>query len=38
MERRGMHIGFWWESRKERDHYKDLDVGGRIILEMILDR
>jgi hypothetical protein len=33
-----MHIGFWWESRKERDHYEDLDVGGRIILRRILER
>jgi hypothetical protein len=31
MGRRGMHIGFWWEGREERDHYEDLDVGGRII-------
>jgi hypothetical protein len=29
----GVHIGFCWESWKERDHYKDLDVGGKIILE-----
>jgi hypothetical protein len=33
-----MHIRFWWVSQKERDHYEDLDVGGRIILKWILDR
>jgi hypothetical protein len=26
-----MHIGFWWESQKVRDHYEDLYVGGMII-------
>jgi hypothetical protein len=20
MERRGIHIGYWWESQKEKDH------------------
>jgi hypothetical protein len=29
--RRGMHIEYWWESQKERDHWKDQDVGGRAI-------
>jgi hypothetical protein len=33
-----IYIGFWWESQKERCHYEDLDVGGRIILKFILDR
>jgi hypothetical protein len=23
MERRGMHIGYCWESHKERDHYEE---------------
>jgi hypothetical protein len=32
MGKRGRHKGFWRESQKERYHYDDLDVGGRIIL------
>jgi hypothetical protein len=38
MGRRGMHIGFWWEGQKERDHKEDLAIGGTIILKWILER
>jgi hypothetical protein len=33
-----MHIGYWWESQKVRDHWEDLDVGGWTILKWILER
>jgi hypothetical protein len=36
--RRGMPIGYWWESQKERDHWEDQDVGEWTILKWILDR
>jgi hypothetical protein len=30
--KRGMHLRYWWESQKERDHSEDKDVGRWIIL------
>jgi hypothetical protein len=36
--RRGMHIGYWWERQKERDHYEDQDISGRVILKFTLER
>jgi hypothetical protein len=38
MGRRGMHMGYWWESHKERDHKEDQDVGWRTILKWISER
>jgi hypothetical protein len=36
--RRGMHIGYWWEIQKERNHWEDQDVGWWTILKWILER
>jgi hypothetical protein len=33
-----MHIGYWWESQMERDHWEDQDVCRRTILKWILER
>jgi hypothetical protein len=35
MGRRGMHIGYWWESRKEIYQWEDHYVDGWIILRWI---
>jgi hypothetical protein len=32
-----MHIGYWWESQKEKDHWEDQDVGVWTILKLILE-
>jgi hypothetical protein len=36
--RRRMDTEFSWESQKERDHYQDLDIGGKIILQWVVER
>ena len=30
--REDVYTGFWWRNLRERDHVKDLGIGGRIIL------
>jgi hypothetical protein len=35
MVRRKACIGFWWGNLRERGHWGDPDVGGRIILGWI---
>jgi hypothetical protein len=37
MGRIGMHIGYWWECQKERDHWEDQAIGGWTILKWILE-
>jgi hypothetical protein len=36
--RRRIHMGYWWESHKERDYQEDQNASGWIILSRILER
>jgi hypothetical protein len=38
MGRREGCIGFWWGNLRERDHWGDPGVGGRIILGWIFKK
>jgi hypothetical protein len=38
LEKTGMHVEYWWESQKQRDHYEDQDVGGWTILKWMLEK
>jgi hypothetical protein len=33
-----VHTGFWWGDLREGDHLEDLDVDGRIILQLIFKK
>jgi hypothetical protein len=35
VERGEAYTGFWWGNLKEREHFKDSGVNGRIILRWI---
>jgi hypothetical protein len=37
MGERGMRIGYWWESQKEREQYECHYEDGWIILKWVLD-
>jgi hypothetical protein len=36
--RRRMHAGFWWGNLKERGHFENLGVDGKMILKCILKK
>jgi hypothetical protein len=33
---REVHTGIWWGDLKERSHFEDLGVDGRVILKWII--
>jgi hypothetical protein len=35
MGRGKMHTGFWWGNLRNRDHFEDTGIDGRIILKWI---
>jgi hypothetical protein len=35
---RKVRTGFWWGNSRERDHFEDLCVDGRVILKQIFKK
>jgi hypothetical protein len=33
-----VRTGFWWRDVRERDHFEDLGVDGRIILKLMIKK
>jgi hypothetical protein len=33
-----MHVGYWWEIQKDKNHLEDVDVDGRIILKCMIKK
>jgi len=33
-----VNMGFWWGNLRERNHFKDLGLDGRIILKWIFTK
>jgi len=33
-----VHTEFWWGNLKEKDHFEDLGIDGRIILQWIFKK
>jgi len=34
MERTEMHVDFWWENLKEKDHFGNIGIHQKIILTL----
>jgi len=31
-----VYIGFWWGNLREREHFEDLGIDGRVILKLFI--